>query len=770
MAFSFKGRWAIFTIVTIVLVVTVTLLANNPSLKFSKLNPTNQSVQTLVGNNGSVGTGGSNGTAGTNGTRFVDTITKVVDVGKDRIQKQLDESSYASIIIELDGGLKNIDIVLSSLSPDEFILEEISRGTPPVITGNATKSAISKLENSSLVGKIYYNTGKGELFLQDSVSLINANIVWNISYGSSNLTGSNVTICIVDTGVNYSHPDLGGCNSSTFLAGNCSKVIGGYDYLDSPDDSDPMDTDEDGHGTHVTGIVAANGKIKGVAPDAKIVAVRALGTLSQMRDGIQWCIDNRNTFSPPIRIITLSGGTGELYESICDGKDIVVNKSNEAKYYGILMIAAVGNHYQNKSISSPACGSNVTSVSATNKFDVIENYSDRNSITDLVAPGGSINSTVGNQSSCPTGCVCSGSYMVCSGTSMAAPHVAATAALLIQRNPDLNPDQIAEVLSVTGKTINDSADSLHPNGSNLNFRRIDVLKAIMAVNASLLQVPSISEIYSNDTRKIYEFKILNANLSNITNISWQAIVENGSVVNSTISASLLYKQSVMVLFEQNFSKRGIADVNFSARADNLFYSKNYTAQAGDLYISQFNDLATNGTQKIYDFRIATNKTSNVTGINWSYDYGDNGNVSANQLTDLQPGKEIFVIVQRNYAGLANRILNATAFTTSRFAEKLKYLTYLNISGLSVLNSSNRYRIFGFNITNLYFKNLTGVFWNVTFGDGGERNVTQPLTVGPNETAFAMFDYNYTSAGNYTINVNATNASIIDKKSINISVI
>src|SRR3989338_1423019 len=104
--------------------------------------------------------------------------------------------------------------------------------------------------------------------LMDSVPLINADDVWLLDEdgndcsvsGKECLTGKGVSIAIIDTGVDYTHPDLGGC------FGEGCKVIGGYDFSDN--DNDTMDYH--GHGTHVAATAAGNGVLKGVAPDAGI--------------------------------------------------------------------------------------------------------------------------------------------------------------------------------------------------------------------------------------------------------------------------------------------------------------------------------------------------------------------------------------------------------------------------------------------------------------------------------------------------------------------
>ncbi len=300
---------------------------------------------------------------------------------------------------------------------------------------------------------------KVKTFLQESTQIINATSLWNVQIGGINITGENVTVCILDTGVNYSHPDLGGC------FGNGCKVVGGYDFVNN--DTDPMD--DHWHGTHVAGIVAANGNIKGVAPDAKIVAIKVLdeygyGSFADVIAGIDWCVSNANIYN--ISVISMSLGTSSLYSDYCDSIFSSLSESvNASVEANITVVAAAGNDYNITHIAAPACLKNVIAVGSTEKNDTVSDFSNRNNITDLLAPGSNITSTwIG------------GGYIDASGTSMATPHVSGALALLYQvyklyHNTTPSPAYLLETLKNTGKKINDTG------GSNLNFSRIDVYAA-----------------------------------------------------------------------------------------------------------------------------------------------------------------------------------------------------------------------------------------------------------------------------------------------------
>ncbi len=140
-----------------------------------------------------------------------------------------------------------------------------------------------------------------------------------------NATGAGILVAVIDTGVDYTHPDLGG----TFGPGN--KIVGGHDFVDG--DDDPKDLD--GHGTHVAGIIAASGQFKGIAPEAKILAYRVVGERGNVRTSdVTRAIDR--AIRDGARVINLSLGSSS-------GIDILRRVITSATRSGVIIVAAAGN-------------------------------------------------------------------------------------------------------------------------------------------------------------------------------------------------------------------------------------------------------------------------------------------------------------------------------------------------------------------------------------------------------------------------------------------
>ncbi|MFE7216141.1 S8 family serine peptidase [Streptomyces sp. NPDC057611] len=191
-----------------------------------------------------------------------------------------------------------------------------------------------------------------------SVDLIGASKVWQRKDPSgTGVRGAGTTIAVVDTGVDYSHPDLGGG------FGADHKVVGGHDFVN--DDDDPMD--DNGHGTHVAGIIAADGQrpdgVVGVAPEAQLTAYKVLGAdgsgyTSDIIAGLEAAVDPGNPHRADVVNLSL-GGPG-------DGTDPLGRAATAASKLGVVVVAAAGNSGPGAgTVSTPAVADGVLSVGAS---------------------------------------------------------------------------------------------------------------------------------------------------------------------------------------------------------------------------------------------------------------------------------------------------------------------------------------------------------------------------------------------------------------------
>jgi len=228
-----------------------------------------------------------------------------------------------------------------------------------------------------------------------------------------------------------------------------TKVIGGYDFVSN--DGDPMDGN--GHGTHVAATAAGNGALKGVAPDAKILAYRVLddsgsGFWSDVIAGINRALDPNQDgdLSDAADVINLSlGGSGNPSDPMAQAVDAAVAAGS------VVVVAAGNNGPATSSIGTPGSAKDAITVAATGKDKLIALFSSRGPVLwnnlslmkpDIAAPGVAIcaAATAGYAPNCGP------QHVALSGTSMATPHVAGAAALLIGAHPDWSPAQVKAAL------------------------------------------------------------------------------------------------------------------------------------------------------------------------------------------------------------------------------------------------------------------------------------------------------------------------------------
>ncbi len=361
---------------------------------------------------------------------------------------------------------------------------------------DVSEEEIKKLKDSPYVKAIYPNT-EAYVTLDESVPLIRADEVWELQDElGRNITGIGIKIAIIDTGVDYTHPDLGGC------FGEGCKVMGGYDFYN--DDSDPMD--DHGHGTHVAGIAAGedgnNVGLKGVAPSATLYAYKVLnedgsGNFDDIIAAIETAMDPNHDFnySDHLDVISMSlGGRGTSDDPLAVATD-------NAVIVGSVAVVAAGNsgpegnnvcrklsRYGYYSICTPGTSRRAITIGASlieNNEEMVAGFSSRGPALssgmlptfkpDLVAPGVNICSSQWDDAWSEYECV-DDEHTSISGTSMATPHVAGAVALLKQAHPDWTSEEIKSSLQTTARvlTFAEMPFNVYEQGGG----RIDVYEAV----------------------------------------------------------------------------------------------------------------------------------------------------------------------------------------------------------------------------------------------------------------------------------------------------
>lgn len=227
-------------------------------------------------------------------------------------------------------------------------------------SGEVIKDDIDKIKKNPYVKDVFISKIH-KLDTDIFVPLVKAPEVWKMNdQNGLPVTGKGMLIGIIDTGIDYKHPDLGGGIGKEF------KVKGGYDFADK--DSDPIDPPEQGHGTAVAGIAAGNGKVKGVAPDANLMAYKVFpdGGEGASEADIIAAIDQ--ALKDGCTAVNLSlGSTGGKSEG-----DPETDAMNNAVNLGLIVVAAAGNDgLRSKElgwpISAPSTAKNAISVAASDE-------------------------------------------------------------------------------------------------------------------------------------------------------------------------------------------------------------------------------------------------------------------------------------------------------------------------------------------------------------------------------------------------------------------
>ena len=397
---------------------------------------------------------------------------------------------------------------------------------------------------------------------------LRADTAWDIT------TGTGVRVAVIDTGYR-NHTDLSG------------QFVGGYDFITDTsiaadgngrdsDAQDPGDSTYAGqcgqgepssssswHGTHVAGTIAAKTNnsvgVAGVAYGAKIVPVRVLGKCggytSDIADAIIWSSGGTVSGVPanayPAKVINMSLGGG----GACD--TTTQNAINSARSRGTVVVVAAGNENQNASNSNPANCAGVVTVAATNRSGGRSYYSNYGTVVDVAAPGGDTSTSGGGiMSTLNSGTTTPGSdsYAYYQGTSMAAPHVAGVAALMLAKTPSLTPDQVESTLKSTARAFPASCSGC---GSG-------IVNATAALGGGTTTPPPTgsNESESNNTTGTADAiatsgTIMNGNMGSSSDTDYFKVqLAPGRTLTATLSMTLSNNDYDLIVYNSNGAQIG----------------------------------------------------------------------------------------------------------------------------------------------------------------------------------------------------------------------
>lgn len=355
------------------------------------------------------------------------------------------------------------ELISKVLAPGDYVIRvtRYSGRTPYTLAANASSNIPQAFDSAvgyglvdaaaaiaSMVGQTPVSSSSGQPFsIQTQEQAWNADLVNAPQVWSQGFTGKGVTVAVLDSGVDFKHLDLNDniWTNTGEIAGNGIDDDGngfiddsrGWDFVGNT--NNPLD--RNGHGTHVAGIIAAerNGVgTVGIAPDATIMPIRVLddagnGSVTGIARGIYYAIEH----GADVINLSLGGNSPTL---------LLRNAIRDAVNQGVVVTIAAGN----ESLSVPAYpaqyakdwGIAVGAVDRDGNFAYFSNQAGQTPLDYVVAPGVGIYSTMPGDR-----------YGYLSGTSMASPHVAGVAALILEANPSLTPDEVDALLVSTTRAI-----------------------------------------------------------------------------------------------------------------------------------------------------------------------------------------------------------------------------------------------------------------------------------------------------------------------------
>ena len=351
-------------------------------------------------------------------------------------------------------------IVKRTDSDSVYIFRSTFMETPEMIDYFKNKPNIEFVEPNFILMQNQINAPNDLLYQENyqwNLPVIGTERGWNVTRGKEN-----IEIAIVDTGVDLDHPDLR------------NRLVKGYNVIDERDDPD----DDNGHGTHVAGIIASetnnNEGIAGLTWYNKIMPIKAMGakgygTTFDIATGIVWAVDHGAD------VINLSLGNYQPSKVLEEAVRYAYSKN-------VVMVSAAGNDGSDQP-TYPSAYSEVLSVAAIDYEGKRASFSNHGDYIDIAAPGVYIPSTYFNKE-----------YAALSGTSMAAPHVAGLAALIKSANPGLTNTQVINIIKKTAIDL-----GAHGKDTDYGYGLIDINSALQAADEKKVSARKMN-------RKLFEWR------------------------------------------------------------------------------------------------------------------------------------------------------------------------------------------------------------------------------------------------------------------------
>jgi subtilisin family serine protease len=357
--------------------------------------------------------------------------------------------------------------VLARLAPDEFRLTD-SWDTAAAFAGQVSAEGVRALLMDPEVRRVDVDVPM-EKMTGESAGVIGANQAYD-----RGVTGAGILVAVIDSGAQTDHPDiapaLAGEACFCTAPGGAGCCPGGGTTASGPGSAN----DDQGHGTNVSGVIVGRGAAapRGIAFESSLLSIKVLdrnGVVSSTAQVVS-ALDFIARSRPDVRVVNLSVGTGELFGGAsCDSAaaftQAFASVLNTLRARGTAVFASSGNSANASAISAPACISSVIAVGATydadfgsvsfgcvdpsTHADQVACFSNSSPAVDLLAPGGAI-----------TAAGMGGGASTFIGTSQAAPHAAAVAALILQAKGPMSVDALLSRMQGTGQAITDPRNGL----------------------------------------------------------------------------------------------------------------------------------------------------------------------------------------------------------------------------------------------------------------------------------------------------------------------